>query len=170
MFYLFLTVGFITHIIRSIFEILKLKKIINPESRSLYIFMFCNMALLWISWFIMCPFDPYKLIIRPVLKYFGFILCISGLVFFFLSLFKIKTFENYKGELITYGIYKYIRHPMYLSFIFWLIGYPLYTEGLFSLIVAPLLALNVIFWKKNEEKMLIKVYPEYNEYIKRTFF
>jgi protein-S-isoprenylcysteine O-methyltransferase Ste14 len=59
---------------------------------------------------------------------------------------------------------------MYLAFIFWLLGYAVYSEGLISLIFAVIFSINVVFWKKSEEKNLMKFYPEYEEYIKKTFF
>jgi len=89
---------------------------------------------------------------------------------FFTALFTIKTLESYDGDLITKGIYSKIRHPMYLGFIFWLIGFPIFFGSLYSFFLSFLLIANVLFWRYLEEIELVKRFPSYSDYKKTTLF
>ena len=170
MFYIFFLLGIVTHIIRSIYEYLKLKNKINTENKFIFIFMFFNMFVLWVSWFNMCEFDIYTINLGAFLKYLGLILFISGIIIFLIALLQIKTVENYKGDLITTGIYRYIRHPMYFAFILWIFGYSIFNEAFFSFIAGIIFSINIYYWKSVEEKLLIKSYREYETYMQKTLF
>jgi len=98
------------------------------------------------------------------------ILCCFGIISFLMGLYTIKTLESYKGDLITKGIYSKIRHPMYLGFILWLIGFPIFFGALFSLIISFLFIGNVLFWRYLEEKELLERFPTYSAYKKTTLF
>ena len=73
-----------------------------------------------------------------------------------------------KGALITYGAYKYVRHPIYASvlFFFWsiLIAYPI-LEVFLAVIMITIGSLIRIYL---EEKSLFKTYPSYKGYAKHT--
>jgi protein-S-isoprenylcysteine O-methyltransferase Ste14 len=87
-----------------------------------------------------------------------------------MGLFTIKTLESYEGDLITTGIYSKIRHPMYLGFILWSIGFPIFFGALFSFILSFLFIGNILFWRYLEEKELIERFADYQEYKKTTIF
>jgi protein-S-isoprenylcysteine O-methyltransferase Ste14 len=93
-----------------------------------------------------------------------------GAVIFLTALFTIKTLETYEGDLITKGIYSKIRHPMYLGFILWLIGFPLFYGALFSFFLSLPFIANVLFWRYLEEIELEKRFPSYWDYKKTTIF
>jgi len=120
----------ITHIVRSVYEILKHKKILKPGKLS-FVIVFINMVLLWTSWFALCSLDIYRINLACIIRYLGITLIGIGIIVFFIALFTIKTLESYEGDLITKGIYSKIRHPMYLGFILWLIGGPIFFRGSF---------------------------------------
>jgi protein-S-isoprenylcysteine O-methyltransferase Ste14 len=128
------------------------------------------MLLLWASWFKLCEIDIYKINVPGIVRYFSLAISIAGVFIFLISLFTIKALENYEGDLMTKGIYSKIRHPMYLSFITWLIGFSIFSEALFSLIFSIILISNILFWRYLEEKELVLRFPAYNEYKKRTLF
>lgn len=90
--------------------------------------MFINMGLLWTSWFMMCESDPVPLLFPLWLKISGLILFIVGVLLFIFTLMKMRTLDNYSGALIQNGLFSVIRHPMYLGFIFWIIGYPVFQQ------------------------------------------
>lgn len=76
--------------------------------------------------------------------------------------------KNHK--LVTSGIYRRIRHPMYLSFYLWAIGQALLID---NWIAGPLglfaFALIYLFRVKQEEQQLLKQFSdEYENYMKRT--
>jgi protein-S-isoprenylcysteine O-methyltransferase Ste14 len=98
------------------------------------------------------------------------LLAIVCVILFITALLTIKTLENYKGDLITKGVYSKIRHPMYLGFILWSIGFPVYYGALFSFILSFLFIANILFWRYLEEIDLENRFPDYKEYKKKTIF
>jgi protein-S-isoprenylcysteine O-methyltransferase Ste14 len=168
-FFALVTICIITHVVRSVYEILRHKQILKPGKLS-FVIMFTNMMLLWISWFLLCSGDIYRVNIPAIIRYSGIILSVIGIIAFLTALFTIKTLENYEGDLITSGIYSKIRHPMYLGFILWLIGFPVFFGALFSFFLSILFIMNILFWKYLEEKELEKRFPAYLQYKKTTIF
>jgi protein-S-isoprenylcysteine O-methyltransferase Ste14 len=128
------------------------------------------MVLLWTSWFHLCKYDIYKINLPDIIRYTGISLSGLGIVVFLTGLFTLKTLESYEGDLVTTGIYSLIRHPMYLSFILWLVGLPFFFEALFSLILSPIFIANILFWRYLEEKELEKRFSSYSDYKKATLF
>jgi methanethiol S-methyltransferase len=158
-----------THIVRTIYEILKHRKRLVPDKRS-FIVVFTNMILLWISWFLLCSVDKFHVDLPPVISYLGLMLVILGVLMFLIAFSTIKSVETFEGDLITHGIYSRIRHPMYLAFILWLIGMPVFYGALFSIALSLLFIANVLFWRHLEEMELISRFSGYMEYRKRTIF
>jgi methanethiol S-methyltransferase len=159
----------VTHIIRSIYEILKHKKIITPNKLTFGI-VFTNMSLLWLSWFVLCSLDNFKITLPVIIRYLGLALFGFGIITFLMGLLTIKTLESYEGDLITSGIYSKIRHPMYLGFILWSIGFPIFFGALFSFILSFLFIGNILYWRYLEEKELVGRFPSYKLYKKTTLF
>jgi protein-S-isoprenylcysteine O-methyltransferase Ste14 len=168
-FYSLATICMVTHVIRTTYEILKHRQALIPNKFS-FIIMFINMLLLWVSWFLLCKNDIYKIDLPAITIYLGIIISVLGLIMFLTALFTIQTLESYEGDLITSGIYSKIRHPMYLGFIFWLIGFPLIFEAIISIIISLIFICNVLFWRYLEEKELLDRFPTYPDYKKKTIF
>jgi len=159
----------ITHVVRTIYEVLKHQKLLKPGKLSFAI-IFTNMAILWMSWFALCSRDIYSIHYAEVYRYFGIALAVMEALAFFIALFTIKTLESYDGDLITKGIYSKIRHPMYFGFICWLTGFPIIFGAVFSFFLSLLFVLNVLLWQTLEEIELEKRFPGYLEYKKTTLF
>ena len=159
----------ITHIVRTVYEILKHKNKLVPSKLS-FVIVFSNMVVLWISWIVLCSADIYRIKLPDIVNYLGLFLFLIGVIFFLTALFTIKTLETYDGDLITKGIYSKIRHPMYLGFILWLIAAPIYFGSVFSFILSLLFIGNVLFWRYLEELELDKRFPEYKVYKTKTIF
>lgn len=169
-FFLFLAgICILSHLVRTIYEILKHRKQLVPDKRS-FVIVFINMIILWISWFLLCSVDPFRMELPGVLNYTGLIMVLSGVVMFLAALYTIKSLETYSGDLIQHGIYSRIRHPMYLAFILWLTGMPLFYGAYFSMAMALVLIANVLFWRYLEEMELVHRFPGYREYSRRTIF
>lgn len=68
--------------------------------------------------------------------------------------------------LIQNGIYKYVRHPIYLGVLCSMYTYSIYVGSIDKLIIT--LVLNVVFYFKSsfEEQMLVARYGAYGEYQK----
>jgi protein-S-isoprenylcysteine O-methyltransferase Ste14 len=112
----------------------------------------------------------HRVEIPIILQYLGIILAGAGLIIFIVALATIKSLESYEGDLITKGIYSLTRHPMYLSFILWLIGMPVFYGALYAMILSIPFILNVLFWRYLEEKELTERFSSYSEYKKKTIF
>ena len=157
------------NIIRFLYEILKHKKIIKANQFTLMI-IFTNMALLWVSWVLLCINDMHRIELFDIIRYLGISIVGIGLVVFLMALFTIKTFESYEGDLITNGIFSKLSHPMYFGFILWLIGLPIYFGALYAFILAFVFIANVLFWRYLEEKELVERFSSYMDYKKTTIF
>lgn len=72
------------------------------------------------------------------------------------------------STLITTGIYKYIRHPMYLSVITTMFAFVLSTANLLEILFFISLLLVLILKAKREESLWIEHDEEYARYKERT--
>jgi protein-S-isoprenylcysteine O-methyltransferase Ste14 len=108
------------------------------------------------------PLPPYVSIAGDALVALGFLI-----VFF---VYKQNTFASATIELapeqkvISTGLYKLVRHPMYMGAFFLLVGVPLSLGSLWGLFVIVLMLPALIWRLINEEKFLVKNLPGYTEY------
>lgn len=80
-----------------------------------------------------------------------------------------KKIHRAQGELVTDGIYKYIRHPQYTGFILMIIAFLIQWPTIITLVMAPLLMfLYTHLAKKEEQKMLELFGDKYREYMMTT--
>lgn len=109
--------------------------------------------------------------INTFLLIIGIILIVVGIVFWLLAVIKSKIDNSVKNnDLVTTGIYGYIRHPIYAAFLYMATG-AIVMYGNILLFILP-----VIFWafltiamKKTEESWLIDLYgDDYINYSKRV--
>jgi protein-S-isoprenylcysteine O-methyltransferase Ste14 len=108
------------------------------------------------------------------LQYAGLVICIIGIVIIIVSFVKLNRnltpFPSPKqnSSLITTGIYKYIRHPIYTGVLFATAGYAVYSENTLRLLIFIVLLLLFISKAAYEETLLLKKFPEYNCYKKQS--
>jgi len=129
-------------------------------------------------------YAPLLLIIfiGPLTAYYGvweiplpkLAIIILGCLIFFLGTFvyfkwEIFWHKTYKGQLVTDGIFQYIRHPHYSSILIVGFGLALFFYSLAALFIA-LIAIPIMIWSIfDEEKVLIGQYGEsYIEYMKKV--
>lgn len=109
-----------------------------------------------------------------ILNIIGVALLILGILMGLLSLIQLnKNLSPFPtpisgSKLIETGLYKYIRHPIYTSILFALLGYALYSASFYRLLITTILL--VLFYLKSryEEKLLSQKFKEYSDYKKRT--
>lgn len=70
-------------------------------------------------------------------------------------------------DLVTRGIYRYIRHPIYAGDIFLIFGLQLALNSWLVLMVIPLFAM-VFRQTSAEEVVLSRAFPNYKDYCQRT--
>ena len=97
----------------------------------------------------------------------GLLIFIGGALFFM----KWEMFweRTYRGQLVTEGFFRYIRHPHYSSLLMIGVGLALFFYSLIALLISllafPIMAVSVI----DEEKRLIERYGEdYIEYMRKV--
>jgi protein-S-isoprenylcysteine O-methyltransferase Ste14 len=169
-YFILLTLFIISLVIRSSYELLKKNGKANPKSKPLFIVILLTMCALWMSWFAMCPLDPLKLPLPSWLTFLGFGLFILGLASALVSLFQLRGVENI-DHLVTTGLFALVRHPMYLGFILWIIGWAVYYGAAASFMVGLIGIANVLYWQHLEDNHLSATFGEkYFHYRQSTWF
>jgi len=110
-----------------------------------------------------------------VLQIIGSVLAITGLI---IAIIARKTLaDNWSSnielkknhKLITTGVYKYIRHPIYTGVDLMGIGTIIASQSFFVIFFLICMMLFFVFKMKKEETLLMKHFPkEYPEYKKKT--
>jgi len=105
-----------------------------------------------------------------IFPFISFILTVGGLLLIAISLFHLgsnitpfPTPVNH-STLITHGIYKIIRHPIYTGILFITLGIAFYTASYPRLAVTALLFILFHYKSRYEEQMLIEKFPGYVDY------
>jgi protein-S-isoprenylcysteine O-methyltransferase Ste14 len=80
------------------------------------------------------------------------------------------TKPNLASSLITHGVYRFTRNPMYLSLVLYLVAWALYLSNWLALLLVPVFVLYIDqFQIKPEERALSALYgPEYASYKSRV--
>lgn len=97
----------------------------------------------------------------------GMCIFIIGTIFYFK--WEIFWQKNYHGQLVTTGVFKYIRHPHYTSLIIIGYGLALFFYSIAAVLIAtlaiPIMMISII----DEEKLLLKQYgADYKKFMKDT--
>jgi len=168
LFYIAFGVCFICFAIRTSYYVLANRGSRLTENRKFITMLFVTMFFLWLSWFWMSFNDPYEMALPLWARYTGLAFFIIG---FCLFLFSHRTIKGQASDkLIASGIYSKIRHPMYLGFIIWVIGFPIFTNATFTLASAIIWIPHILYWRISEERQLERKYKDYQEYKKKTWF
>jgi protein-S-isoprenylcysteine O-methyltransferase Ste14 len=122
--------------------------------------------------FIFSPFFNYPFILplsRKILGRFGMIVgtwvTLTGIVLVVLGWHKIHKAQ----DLVTDGLYKYIRHPQYTGLFLIMVGWILHFPTLLTLIIFPLLVLAYYRLAINEETQLEEAFgADYRKYKAQT--
>ena len=167
-FYLFFGVCFVCFSIRTSYYVLANRGSELAEKKRFITILFIVMFFLWFAWFGMSLNDPCKMNLPSWARYTGLVFFIIGVCLFILSHIKIRGQET--DRLITTGLYSKIRHPMYLGFIIWIIGFPVFTNAAFTLASVIIWIPQILYWRISEERQLGKKYEDYQDYKKGTWF
>jgi len=100
----------------------------------------------------------------------GSILGIWALFYNRVGNFNIQPKMRENAELITRGIYGYIRHPMYLAVIMMMLGFFLATPTLFMGSLFSVLIVVLLLKAKREEQLWVASNDRYIQYQRETKF
>jgi len=156
--------------VRTSYEVLKDRGRVNSKNPALFGTVFAAMIVLWASWFSLCPMDPAILPLSRAIRYAGFAVFLLGLILAIGALVQLRGLENI-NHLVTNGLFAWCRHPMYVGFIAWIIGWSVYHGAVVSFVLGMITTANILYWRGLEEKHLgIQFGEAYQEYKRRTWF
>ena len=157
-------------IIRTIYELLKKSGRIDPKNKIIFMLIFIDMSILWISWFVAAPMNPKHFGLPPAIRWLGLGATILGTVLAVGSLIQLRGLENIT-RLETRGLFARLRHPMYIGFILWILGWSLYYDAAVSLVMGLFGIANILYWRHLEEQHLERFFgAPYLAYKSRTWF
>jgi protein-S-isoprenylcysteine O-methyltransferase Ste14 len=121
---------------------------------------------------------PISFSVPDVLRLVGFGLVVVGFLFgvaAFMAFRKARTTLDPHGKvsvIVSNGIYRFTRNPIYLGFLLMLIGLPLNSGSYWGVVLAPvfLLSMNSLVIEKEEaylEKKFKDVYTSYKSRVRR---
>lgn len=169
MYYIFFSIVLLCYLFHTTVHILEHFKRIS-DNKNIHIAIGISMFIGWFSYFYI-SFNGFSLENLSAFNYMGLLVLIMGFYLFLVSHARVhKRMHSGKGKLITDGVYKHLRHPMYLGEIMMLLGAPLFGQSYLTVILSPIFIIQILIWRYFEEQELIKEFPEYSEYRKRTWF
>jgi protein-S-isoprenylcysteine O-methyltransferase Ste14 len=99
----------------------------------------------------------------------GFFIAVWAILSMRKSKLRVSPVPDPAASLIYSGIYKWIRHPMYLSLIMVAAGFTGIKTNNFRQIIFLLLIAVLVVKLLFEESLLHKQFPQYEEYCKSTY-
>jgi protein-S-isoprenylcysteine O-methyltransferase Ste14 len=133
----------------------------------------------FILWIILMPLDASRFGWSPIfplwLKIIGGVGLIISALFFYRS-FADNTFvsslvriqSERKHQVVTSGVYGFVRHPMYLGGILLFIGTPLLLGSIIGILIAVVMTILLAARIIGEEKTLVKGLEGYADYQKKV--
>ena len=121
-------------------------------------------------------FVPLPFAIPPILQYFGLALTFIGFLLgigAFLEFRKARTTLDPHGSakhLVTSGIYRFTRNPIYLGFLLMVIGFPLNSGVIWGLVLAPfyMMTMSRVVIEREEAYLERKFKGQYTSYTSRV--
>ena len=139
----------------------------------------------WTAYLIIIPF--YLVVISPIVEYQYFdqdlsiVSMLMGGIFYIAAAFiRGKAHLDLRGgfsmrlehirtdRFIKTGLYKYIRHPLYLGNLCLFVACPLFLSSFYSWIFTVLGLLGILFRIRIEERFMCVAYQGYRDYMKKT--
>jgi protein-S-isoprenylcysteine O-methyltransferase Ste14 len=122
--------------------------------------------------FVLMRLAPLPLSVPPVLQLVGFLLAMIGFLLGLAALLAFRRAQRKPADrgrgtgLITTGIYRFTRHPVYLGFILILIGLSLSMGSYWGLLLAPIMLVlfNNLVVEAEEQYLMHKFGEGYTTY------
>ena len=128
--------------------------------------------------YVLGRFVPIPLPVPAALRYIGMALALVGFLLgigAFVEFMKARTTLDPHGaakQLVTFGIYRFTRNPIYLGFLLALIGLPLYFGLYWGIVLAPfyVFLMNHLIIRHEEaylERKFGETYMDYTSQVRR---
>jgi len=165
----FLSLYFGGLLVRDICEVVEKSGKPRGRGRHFFIVIAAAMTFLWTGWFTMCSLDPWRSSLGTPWRLTGFGITAAGCVLAIGSFLGLKKLQNTE-QLVTTGLFRRMRHPMYLGFILWFPGWALAHGAPVSFIAGIPGMASILWWRKLEEAELeSRCKDSYREYRKQTW-
>ena len=112
-------------------------------------------------------FGKYGQIAGILISIFGIVIVIWAVLQLKNSLTAYPTPKD-NSQLITNGLYHFVRHPIYTGILLFCFGYAMYSQSIWRLIISLSLLILFNFKAKYEEKKLTEKFSDYPLYCKTT--
>jgi protein-S-isoprenylcysteine O-methyltransferase Ste14 len=156
--------------IRTLYEMLKSQGKVKPGNNVLFWAVFAGMFLMLASWVVLGRFDPVRLALPATVRWIGLAAVLLGAALAAGGLLQLRGLENI-DHLVTGGLFRKIRHPMYTGFILWIVGWVVFYGAVASCGLAAICIINILMWRKLEEWYLgMKYGEEFSAYRQTTWF
>ncbi|MGQ9781118.1 MAG: methyltransferase family protein [Nitrososphaeria archaeon] len=103
-------------------------------------------------------------ILSFIVKCLGYFLVLSGLAIYIAGLYQLLSHAVKERQLLTQGLYKFVRHPQYFGIMLWTLGFAVLGWRLMNYMMWVFLSYSYILLAENEEIDLVKAYG--SRYIK----
>jgi protein-S-isoprenylcysteine O-methyltransferase Ste14 len=156
-------------LVRDGYELLKKAGRVDTQDTRVFAMVFASMMLMWIAWFGMGLRDPTRVPVPELLGWIGLGAVVLGALLAVGGMWQLRGVENI-DHLETTGLFSKIRHPMYVGFILWILGWGTYQGALASLAIGCLGVISIMWWRHLEEGELEARYGEvYAQYRAETW-
>lgn len=118
--------------------------------------------------FISGSFIPDNIILI-VIQLLSFVIALLAILTIRIGNFQVLPDVKKNSKLVTIGIYKYIRHPMYSSLLLYFSSFLFIEFSIFRLIIFLVFFANMIVKLYYEEALLTNKFPEYVNYMKTSY-
>jgi protein-S-isoprenylcysteine O-methyltransferase Ste14 len=115
------------------------------------------------------PMGVKNLLLIEIAKYIN-LLIIPLYLWGLFTLGKRLTILPEANSLQTGGAYRFFRHPLYVTYIYWYLIQTLTFQTWLVLVLSIVQISLIIIRAKYEEKILMKNFPEYKEYMTRVWW
>ena len=156
--------------IRDFYELLKRSHKVDPTEVRVFAVVFTSMCVMWLSWFAIGALAPTRVEIPTALRWLGASAVLVGTAVSVGGIWQLGGVENI-DHLVTAGLFAVVRHPMYLGFVLWILGWCATTGASACLLLAPFGLASVLWWRALEEADLLSRYgDEFRKYQAATWF
>jgi protein-S-isoprenylcysteine O-methyltransferase Ste14 len=156
--------------VRTTYELLKKDGRVDTHGKAVFTVVFVAMSCMLASWPAMCRLDPARLALGAGQPLIGGALVAAALGLAFGGLAQLRGLEDV-DHLVTSGLYAHLRHPMYVGFVLWIVGWVVLHGALVSAALAVVAVVNIALWRRLEESALLGRYGErYRAYRAATWF
>ena len=108
--------------IRDLYELLKLSHKVDPTDARVFAVVFTSMCVMWLCWFAVGALAPTRVEIPSAVRWLGVGTVLFGTAVSVGGMWQLGGVENI-DRLVTVGLFAVVRHPMYLGFILWILGW-----------------------------------------------